>query len=81
MRATDRCSIAIDCIGLPLIATDRRSMRVHRLDAEAPCTFAFALVPFGADHPIFGADDPKFGTSSLALRGAHLAAALRRPSV
>ena len=58
-------------------------MRVHRLDAEAPCTFAFALVPFGVDHPISGADDPKtiFGTSSLALRGAHLAAALRRPSV
>ena len=66
-------------------ATDRRSMRVHRLDAEVPCTFAFALVPFGADHPIFGADHPKFGTSderqSLALRGAHLAAALRRPCV
>ena len=56
-------------------------MRVHRLDAEAPCTFAFALVPFGVDHPIFGADDPIFGTSSLALRGAHLAAALRRPSM
>jgi hypothetical protein len=49
-------------------------MRVHRLDAEAPCTFAFALVPFGADHPIFGADDPKSIASHRARLPWHLGA-------